>query len=83
DPVAPIASARLMSGKFQLPARDGAVIGMNKLKVTFSTANLTDLKDGANTGVMSTTKLTPDAAEELNYEVKEGVNKLALEITVK
>ncbi|HSI65535.1 MAG TPA: alpha/beta hydrolase, partial [Candidatus Saccharimonadia bacterium] len=40
DPVAPIASARLMSGKFQLPARDGAVIGMNKLKVTFSTANL-------------------------------------------
>lgn len=83
DPVAPVASARLMNGKFQLPARDGAVIGKNKLKVTFSTANLTDIKDAANTGVMSTTKLTPDATEELTYEVKEGTNKLALEITVK
>lgn len=83
DPVAPVAAARLMNGKFQLPARDGAVVGKNKLKVTFSTANLTDIKDPNNTGVMSTTKDTPDAAEELTYEVKEGANKLALEIRVK
>jgi acetyl esterase/lipase len=83
DPVAPVASARLMNGKFQLPERDGAVIGKNKLKVTFSTANLTDIKDAVNTGVMNTTKATPDATEELTYEVKEGTNKLALEITVK
>ena len=52
-------------------------------RFTWVRANLTDIKDGANTGVMSTTKLTPDAAEVLTYEVKEGANKLALEITVK
>jgi hypothetical protein len=34
----------------------------------------------APTGVLTTTKLSKDAAEELTYEVKEGVNKMALEL---
>jgi acetyl esterase/lipase len=94
DPVAPVASARIMNGKFQLNARDGAVIGKNKLRVTFSAAPLmaqpetvsgggslplvTD-KD-APAGVLTTTKVSKDAAEELTFEVKEGANKLALEL---
>ncbi len=84
DPSAPVASARLMNGKFSLAARDGAVLGRNKLTVTFSTAGLPDLKEAKSpTGAASTTKASPDAAEELTYEVKETGNKLSLEITVK
>lgn len=83
DPAAPVASARLMNGKFQLAARDGAVIGSNKLRITFSTANLAGTKAAeAPTGVASTTKAAPDAVEELTFEVKEGTNKLTLEIKV-
>lgn len=83
DPLAPVASARLMNGKFQLPARDGAVPGVNKLKVTFSVANVSTVKpEDAPTGVMSTTTASPSDATELTFEVKEGANKLALDLKV-
>jgi hypothetical protein len=81
DAVAPIASARVMNGKFQLNARDGAVLGKNKLRITFSSAVLPSLTDAqAPTGVLTTTKMGGDATEDLTFEVKEGANKLALEL---
>lgn len=80
DPLAPVASARVMNGKFQLTARDGAVVGKNKLKVTFTTAVVPGITDKeAPAGVMSTTKASADAGE-LTFDVKEGANKLALEL---
>lgn len=81
DPLAPVASARLMNGKFQLSARDGAVVGKNKLRITFSAAALPTVTDKeAPTGVLTTTKAAPDDSEELTFEVKAGSNKLALEL---
>ena len=81
DPVAPVASARVMNGKFQLTARDGAVLGKNKLKVTFSSAVVPAITDKeAPSGVMTTTKAAPGDTEDLAFEVKEGTNKLALEL---
>jgi hypothetical protein len=94
DPVAPVASARIMNGKFALNARDGAVVGKNKLKVTFSAAPLMAQNETvsgggpspavtekeAPTGVLTTTKVSKDATEELTFDVKEGSNKLALEL---
>jgi acetyl esterase/lipase len=81
DPLAPVASARVMNGKFQLAARDGAVLGKNKLKVSFSSANVAGATEkDAPSGLLTTTKASKDAAEELTFEVKEGTNKLALEL---
>lgn len=81
DPLAPVACARVMSGKFQLNARDGAVLGKNKLKITFSSAVVPTVTDEqAPTGVVTTTKMSKDATEELTFEVKEGVNKIAMEL---
>jgi acetyl esterase/lipase len=81
DPLAPVACARVMNGKFQLNGRDGAVVGKNKLRITFSSAVVPTVTDEqAPTGVLTTTKLSKDATEELTYDVKEGANKLALEL---
>lgn len=81
DLLAPVASARVMSGKFQLSARDGAVLGKNKLRITFSSAVVPSVTDKeAPEGVLTTTKMSKNAAEELTFDVKEGTNKLALEL---
>jgi hypothetical protein len=76
-----VASARVMNGKFQLAARDGAVLGKNNLKVSFSSANVAGATEqDAPTGLLATTKASKDATEELTFEVKEGPNKLTLEL---
>ena len=83
DPLAPVASARVMNGKFSLKEADGPALGRNKLKVTFSSANVPTITDQeAPSGVVSTTKVSPSGgeAEELTFEVKEGANKMALEL---
>lgn len=83
DPLAPVASARVMNGKFSIKEGDGPVLGRNKLKVTFSSANVPTITDKeAPSGVLSTTKVTPSAGDgqELTVEVKEGANKLDLEL---
>ncbi|MFZ4763899.1 MAG: alpha/beta hydrolase [Roseimicrobium sp.] len=82
DSGAPVVAARVMNSKFQLAARDGAVIGKNKLTVSYTSAVVPSITDAeAPTGVVSTQKAAPTDAEALSFDVKEGTNKLDLQLT--
>ena len=83
DPAAPEVTARVMQGKFNLPAREGAVLGLNKLSVTYTSAIVPAVTDpAAPEGVVKTTTLSNKGGDTLTWDVKEGAgaNKLALEL---
>jgi acetyl esterase/lipase len=81
DPRAPVVSARVMQGKFQLNAREGAVVGLNKLRITFTSAAAPSVSEqAAPAGVISTSKASADAKENMMVDVHEGTNTLPLEI---
>lgn len=83
NPHAPEVTARVMSGKFNLPARDGAVLGKNKLTVSYTSAVAAAITDqDAPAGSVSTTTLSNKGGEALVWDVKEGAgaNKLALDL---
>jgi hypothetical protein len=81
DPLAPVVCARVMNGKFQLGSRIGPVLGKHKLRVSFSSAVVPDVADAdAPAGMLTTTKQSKAAQEDLSVEVKEGKNTMALEL---
>ena len=81
NPSDPQVTARVMGGKFKLDAKAGAALGMNKLNVVYSAADVPALtpKD-APEGVMETTKKSAADSEDLSVEIKEGVNTVTLEL---
>lgn len=81
DKLAPVMNARVMGGKFKLSAAAGAVIGKNRLTVTFSAADVAGItRKEAPEGVLKTSKLSAGEAAEMTVEIKEGQNMLPLEL---
>jgi acetyl esterase/lipase len=76
DPNAPRPTARIMGGKFKLDAANGPAIGINKLTVTYSAADVPGLDTPDGTATTSTNKGAP-----LTVEIKEGGTLLGLELT--
>lgn len=81
DKLAPVMNARVMNGKFKLNTQYGAVLGKNKIEVTFSAADVQGVSQKeAPEGVISTTKLMASDPVELSFEIKEGMPPLTLEL---
>jgi hypothetical protein len=78
DPAAPVAAARVMHGKFKLPAAIGPVMGENLLTLSFSAADV----PGASSpdGTLTTTKPSPDHQGDWIQTIKEGQADLHLEV---
>lgn len=81
DKLAPVMNARVRHGKFKLNALAGAVIGKNKITITFSAADVpgTPFKE-APEGVLVTSRLSAGDTAELNYDIKDGANTVSLEL---
>ncbi len=81
DSRAPAMTARVMRGKFKLEAAGGPPVGAHHLTVCFSSADVPSLTvEEAPEGVMSVTRASPDSAEVLRCDIKDGKNQLALEL---
>lgn len=81
DTAAPRPTARIMGGKFTLDAKNGPVIGRNKLRVVFSANDVPALaaKDAPD-GVMELSTESPKHGAALMAEIKEETNVLKLEL---
>ena len=79
DPALPVACARIMHGKFKLEATSGPPVGKVHVIVTYSAADVPDLK--STTGIVRTERQSPTAAEHWEIEIKEGENAIDLPIT--
>lgn len=83
DRHAPEVTARVMNGRFNLPAPDGAALGPCRLTVAFTSAVLQVGKGSPPAGgFVKTTLSSNQGGTPLTWEVKEGlgVNKLTLDL---
>lgn len=81
DKLAPVMNARVMGGKFKISAPAGAVIGKNRITVTFSAADVPGITPKeAPEGVLRTSKLSAGETAEMTVEIKDGGNTLPLEL---
>ncbi len=79
DPAAPVASARVMHGKFKLDDKTGPVVGKVKLTVSYSAADVPGLE--TSDGTATTNEARPGAGEWVMDIPKEASAPLVLELT--
>ncbi|HEY2572635.1 MAG TPA: alpha/beta hydrolase [Verrucomicrobiaceae bacterium] len=81
DSRAPAMTARVRNGKFELPSADGPPLGIHRLKVMYSSADVPSISSTeAPEGVVIASKASPDAPHELTARIEPGSNHLALEL---
>ena len=78
DEAAPVASARVMHGKFSLPEASGPVIGRTRLRVSYSAADVPGLE--TPDGTVTTTRQSSAATEDWVIEIHPGEPTLKLDV---
>lgn len=81
DPRAPKMTSRVMHGTFKLDAKNGPPVGKHRLQITFSSADVPSLStQDAPEGVVTVEKMAPPDTNPATAEIKEGTNKLQLDL---